>query len=472
MTDCQELACPISKAQHLARSMIESVHNLQYVRLAHGFEVSAFGKILTDQAIGVNMSERVHLFIEEEMEFLKDVGEEEIRRAQRRSGTSGSRPSGRLFYLRLFSTLSYIWCRPERKERVLPEDILQKNVPLAPYTTIGLGGNARYFATCESVDELREYLRWAAVIGLPVQVLGGGSNILFADAGFPGLVLHTGLRGVDFADEGDMVQVTAAAGEDWDAFVRTCVERGLSGIECLSGIPGQVGATPIQNVGAYGQEVAQTVHRVRALDRHSLELFEFFAEECRFAYRQSRFKAEDRDRYIVTEVVYRLRRNGSPELRYPELRRRIAEKLDLDALQSGAPALTAVRDAVLALRRAKSMVVDPDDPNSRSLGSFFLNPVLTEAEFAILRERVDDPDSIPTFPAPDRIKIPAAWLIEQAGFHKGYRRGRSAISEKHALALVNLNGTTRELLILAAEIQDGVFEKFGIHLEREPIVVE
>jgi len=351
------------------------------------------------------------------------------------------------------------------------EDILQEDVLLAPYTTLQLGGPARHFASCEYVDQLRFGLIWAAQNALPVQILGGGSNTIFPDDGFPGLILHIALSGVGFIAEKGATRVTAAGGEDWDAFVHLCVERGLAGIECLAGIPGQVGATPIQNVGAYGQEVQDTIVGLRALDRRSLKIVEFTAGDCGFAYRQSRFKAADQNRYIITDVTFRLRPEGRPELRYPELRRTIEESVDLTSLKSGAPILTAVRDAVLALRRGKSMVVDPNDPDSRSAGSFFLNPILSEKQFAALRERVSEPSSIPQYPAPNGIKIPAAWLVEQAGYHKGYRQGEVGISAHHALALVNRNGTTRELLDLALAIQNEVLQKFDIHLEREPVVV-
>ena len=246
--------------------------------------------------------------------------------------------------------------------------ILHENIPLAPLTTMGLGGPARYLAECTSLAEMRDCLTWAEAEGLPVQVLGGGSNVLFADAGYSGLVLKVGLSGVVF--NGATVEV--AAGEDWDAFVQCCVERGLAGVECLSGIPGSVGATPIQNVGAYGQEVKDTIAEVRALDRQTLEEIAFAPAECGFAYRQSRFKGADRDRFIVTSVTYRLDDSGQPQIRYPELRRHVSDDR---------PTLATVRDTVLALRRGKSMVIDPQDPNSRSVGSFFLNPVIDAEAF-------------------------------------------------------------------------------------------
>ena len=337
-----------------------------------------------------------------------------------------------------------------------PSPILRENTPLAPLTTMGLGGPARYLAECTSLAELRACLTWAAAEGLPVQVLGRGSNVLFADAGYSGVVLKVGLAGVVFSGE----TVEVAAGEDWDGFVRHCVERGLAGVECLSGIPGSVGATPIQNVGAYGQEVKDTIAEVRALDRQTLAEIAFAPAECGFAYRQSRFKGADRDRFLVTSVTYRLDASGQPQIRYPELRRHVND---------AQPTLAAVRSAVLALRRGKSMVIDPQDPNARSVGSFFLNPVITAAAFAALQDRYP---KVPHFPDAAGVKVPAAWLVEQVGFHKGLQRGEVGISERHALALVNRRGTTRQVLALAGEIRDAVEQTFGIRLEREPVLVE
>ena len=357
---------------------------------------------------------------------------------------------------------------------MVPESALRENVLLASHTTIGLGGPARYFAVCRTTAELREHLAWARKRGLPVQILGGGSNMLFADQGFDGLVLKIELRGLVFAEQGKWVAVRAGAGEDWDALVHQCVERGLGGIECLSGIPGLVGATPIQNVGAYGQEVKETLVQGAALDRQSFEVVEFAPEECDFRYRQSRFKGADKDRYIITQVSYRLRREGQADLQYPELRRYVEQCVELERLEKGRPALSAVRAAVLQLRRRKSMVIDPADPNARSVGSFFLNPILPEVEFRALERCWQDLGGrgpIPAFAVPEGIKVAAAWLVEGAGFAKGYSRGGAGISSSHALALINCGGTTREVRDLADEIQEGVKARFGIRLEREPIVV-
>ncbi|MDA8345488.1 MAG: UDP-N-acetylmuramate dehydrogenase [Thermaerobacter sp.] len=347
-------------------------------------------------------------------------------------------------------------------------------VPLAPQTTIGLGGPARFFAEAGSDLELRDALQAARSQDLTVQILGGGSNTVFADAGYPGLVLHIALRGITFVSDGDAVLATAAAGEDWDAFVALCLQQGLQGLECLSGIPGSVGATPIQNVGAYGQEISQTLVSLRALDRERLEEVLFASADCGFAYRDSRFKGEDAGRYVITEVTYRLQKNARPTLHYPELAREAQARGVADAPPK--KALQETRQAVIALRRGKSMVYDPLDANSHSVGSFFLNPVLDDAAYRMLRERLrvrfpDNPPEPPSFPADGGRKIPAAWLIERAGFVRGLRRGGAGISLNHTLALVNYGGTTSELLELAEEIESGVERAFGVRLRPEPVIV-
>lgn len=353
---------------------------------------------------------------------------------------------------------------------------LKEHVPLASYTTLRLGGVARYLAECSSEADVGEALGFASSEGLRAQVLGGGSNVIVSDAGFPGVVVQVGLKGLRFDDLGETVTLTAAAGEDWDEVVTECVRRGLAGIECLSGIPGLVGGTPIQNVGAYGQEIAETLESVTCLDRESLAPVTFSGAECDFAYRSSRFKRHDRDRFIVLEVTLRLRQDGRPVLRYPELIRSVEGASPLDGL-TAQQALRTVRDAVLRLRRSKSMVIDPSDPNSCSAGSFFLNPVISAETYRRLQDlwkrRHGDGASVPSFPAPDGVKVPAAWLVEQAGFRKGLRRNGVGISASHALALINIgSGTARELLELAEDIQRTVRETFGITLEREPVLIE
>jgi UDP-N-acetylmuramate dehydrogenase len=342
-----------------------------------------------------------------------------------------------------------------------------EGAPLAEHTTIRLGGPARFFAACRTNEHVRECLLWARAQGHRIQVLGGGSNVVFADRGFDGVVLKVGLLGLSFHEDADWSEAEASAGEPFDEFVRLCVEKGLGGIECLSGIPGTVGAVPIQNVGAYGEEASETIRTVKALDLETLEEKEFTAEDCLFGYRQSRFKSRDAGRYLITAATFRLRKNGRPSIRYPELAARLES--------SPEPGLKAVREAVMALRRKKSMVVDPADPESVSAGSFFLNPVLSEQEFEEIQSRwrrSGGEGPIPTYASLGDVKVPAAWLVERAGFAKGLRRGGVGISANHALALVNHGGTAKELLALAGDIREKVFGRFGVRLEIEPVLVE
>ena len=345
---------------------------------------------------------------------------------------------------------------------------LREHVPLAPYTTLGLGGKARYFVDCDTGEQVCAALAYAAERRLPVYVLGGGSNVVFLDSGFPGLVLRITIGGMGWRDRPNP-EVRAGAGVDWDSLVQSVVERGWTGVECLSGIPGTVGGTPIQNVGAYGQEIAETLVSVACLDRTTFERRTFTARDCDFGYRDSRFRRADRGRYVVLEVTLRLAPDQKPRIRYPELQRAVA---GLGGLETITPteAVRLVRQAVLTLRRSKSMVLDPADPNTRSVGSFFTNPVLSVAAFADLERRWK---GIPSFPADGGVKVPAAWLVEQAGFPKGYRGVGSGagISTRHALALVNLGGTSADLLALAEEVRAGVEKQFGIRLAYEPEVV-
>jgi UDP-N-acetylmuramate dehydrogenase len=364
------------------------------------------------------------------------------------------------------------WTIDSERHTIPPDLDIRRQVPLAPYTTLDLGGPARYFAECASEAQVRAALMWARERGLRVAVLGGGSNVVFGDGGFPGLVLRVAIGSVEFRD-GSAPGVVAGAGAEWDAVVRGAVERGWAGVECLSGIPGSVGGTPIQNVGAYGQEVSQTLLSVACLDRSTLERRVFDRDECGFGYRSSRFKRQDRDRYVVLEVGFRLERGASPRLEYPELRDAVARTSPLEGLPP-VEALRLVRESVLALRRRKSMVLDPADPNTRSAGSFFMNPVVTAAAFAELEARWKSSGRdgrIPAYPAEAGVKLSAAWLVEQAGFAKGHRRGGVGVSSRHALALVNYGGTAAELLALGDAIAEAVAERFGIRLEMEPQIV-
>ncbi|HEY3683229.1 MAG TPA: UDP-N-acetylmuramate dehydrogenase [Streptosporangiaceae bacterium] len=344
-------------------------------------------------------------------------------------------------------------------------------VTLAPYTTLRLGGPASRFVEVADTDELIAEVTAADRAREPLLVLGGGSNLVIADSGFDGTVVHVATRGVDTAPEaGGRVRVRVRAGEEWDPFVARCVADGLSGVECLSGIPGLVGSTPIQNVGAYGQEVAQTITEVRVLDRTTGRVATMDHADCAFTYRNSVFKGTDD--YVVLDVTFALDPTGmSAPIRYAELARTLGA-----APGDRLPAEDA-RAAVLGLRRGKGMVVDPADPDTRSAGSFFTNPILDPDAFAGLEHRVADrlgPGvEFPRYPEPDgRTKTSAAWLIERAGFTKGYARGPARISTKHTLALTNPgDGTTADLLALAREVRAGVHEAFGVTLTNEPVLV-
>ena len=335
---------------------------------------------------------------------------------------------------------------------------------LAPLSTLGVGGAARWFVCARSPEEIAAAHAWSRQRGVDLFVLGGGSNVVIADTGIDALVLQVAIEGRTFTPLGDEILLAAGAGEPWDALVAAVVEHGLAGLECLSGIPGTVGGTPVQNVGAYGQEVAEVIERVTVYDRAEQRLRTLPASECAFAYRMSRFKAADVDRFVVCDVTFRLRRNV-PTFTYPDVVRH------LDRAGVASPSVADVRGAVLAVRRAKGMVLDAGDPDTRSVGSFFMNPVVRAAD----RERVAAAAGTepPAFAmAGERVKIPAAWLIERAGFQRGEKAGPVGISSKHTLALVNRGGATaRDVLRLAARIKRGVADRFGIYLRPEPVFV-
>ncbi|MEU3711564.1 UDP-N-acetylmuramate dehydrogenase [Streptomyces catenulae] len=344
----------------------------------------------------------------------------------------------------------------------------EHQAPLAPLTTFRLGGPANRLITAVTDDEVIAAVREADAAGTPLLIIGGGSNLVIGDKGFDGTALRIATRGLTL----DGTRLELAAGENWSDAVARTVEAGLAGIECLAGIPGSAGATPIQNVGAYGQEVSATITEVVAYDRRAEETVTLTNAECVFSYRHSRFKAEP-DRYVVLRVRFALEdADGlSAPLKYPET----ARVLGVEAGQR-VPAATA-RATVLALRAGKGMVLDADDHDTWSAGSFFTNPVLTEAEHAAFVARVHDrlgPDTAPpAFPAGDGlVKTSAAWLIDKAGFPKGYGTGPARISTKHTLALTNRGeATTEDLLALAREVRDGVHAAFGVTLVNEPVTV-
>jgi len=297
-----------------------------------------------------------------------------------------------------------------------------------------------------------------------VFVLGGGSNLLIADAGFPGLVIKVGIGGVEWERNLDRTFVHAGAGEEWDPLVAQCIERNLAGIECLSGIPGSVGGTPVQNVGAYGQELSEVFSLVRAYDRQTDSIVELSRDDCRFTYRSSLFNTTAKDRYIVLRVSYSLLNGGPPSVRYADVQREFERT-------SETPTLSNVRDAVRRIRARKAMLLVEGDPDCRSAGSFFKNPIVSEDQFAELQRRAGP--GIPRYPAPaSTVKTAAAWLIEHAGFSKGYSLGPAGLSTKHTLAVVNKGGAKAEdVLRLAREVRSRVYDKFGIKLVPEPVFV-
>jgi UDP-N-acetylmuramate dehydrogenase len=357
---------------------------------------------------------------------------------------------------------------------------------LAEYTTLRLGGPARRFSAAGSAAELVSAVMAADRDGEPLLVLGGGSNLVVADEGFPGVVVRAASAGLAFAPAGEVVEVTAAAGQDWDETVRRCLAEGLSGIECLSGIPGSAGATPIQNVSAYGQEVAETITVVRAYDRLAGETVMLTPADLGFGYRTSMFKRQAAagdgagaaggtgaatGRFVVLDVTFALATSPlSAPVRYTELARL------LGVSEGSRVPLAAARDAVLELRRGKGMVLDAADPDTRSAGSFFTNPVVSATQFGEV-STLAGPAGMPHWPAADgAVKLSAAWLIEHAGFARGFRLDSdpdgARISTKHALALTNPGGaSTAALMSLARAIRDGVRAAFGVELAAEPTLV-
>lgn len=330
------------------------------------------------------------------------------------------------------------------------------DLSLAGCTTLGVGGRARRVARVADAEALAAAL--ADHGSGPVAVLGGGSNLLVADRGFDGLLLQSADLGRDYDPATGGLQV--GAGHDWDALVRFAVEAGAAGLECLSGIPGRCGAAPVQNIGAYGQEVAPVLEAIEATELATGRSRSFGAGECGFGYRRSRFKEEEAGRWFITRLQLRLRPGGPATLAYRELVEALSD--------TPSPSLARVREEVLRLRRSKSMVYDPADPNHRSAGSFFTNPVVGPAELESLRRRVDG--EVPHWPVEGGVKLAAAWLIQHAGFEKGYHEGNVGLSSNHVLALVNRGGArAADLLALATRVRDGVLDHFGVRLRPEPV---
>ncbi len=348
--------------------------------------------------------------------------------------------------------------------------LLQENIPLASLTTVQLGGPARFFVEATSVSEVQQAVAFAQSEAVPLFVLGGGSNLVVADSGWPGLVLKIAITGIEqcpgHGDEGKIL-FDVGAGESWDRFVSHAVLAHCAGVECLSGIPGSVGGTPVQNVGAYGQEVSETIESVQALDLKDGQVRELCSEACGFAYRSSVFNTTERGRFIILRVAYRLVPGGGPHLEYADLKRHFEGR-------ETRPNLAETREAVRHIRARKGMLIVPGDPDCRSAGSFFKNPVLSEVQHEDLQRRASAKGlTLPSYPALERNKkVSAAWLVEKSGFARGYGLGNAGISSKHALAIVNRGGATAsEVLALKDQIQQRVEELWGVHLEPEPVMV-
>ena len=348
--------------------------------------------------------------------------------------------------------------------------LLLENIPLAPLTTIKIGGSARYFVAAKHVSEVQEAVTWARSRNLPLFVLGGGSNLVVSDSGWPGLVLKIALQGIDRRsgyDDHGKVLFDVGGGECWDKFVSDAVRARCAGVECLSGIPGSVGGTPVQNVGAYGQEVSETIAEVQVLDLKDGLVRDLCPEACEFSYRSSIFNTGERGRFIVLRVTYALTPEGNPRINYADLKRHFEGR-------ETPPNLAETREAVRHIRALKGMLLVPGDPDCQSAGSFFKNPVLSEEQHEDLKKRAAARGlTVPSYPALEsRKKVSAAWLVERSGFAKGFGDGRVGISTKHALAIVNRGGATAaDVLALKDQIQHRVEEIWGVCLEPEPVLV-
>lgn len=347
--------------------------------------------------------------------------------------------------------------------------VIQENIPLAPLTTFRLGGRARFFVEAKSREDVHQAVKFAQSRNLPLFVLGGGSNLVVSDSGWPGLVLKVAIPGIErrSAEQDGKVLFDVGAGESWDTFVAHSVSANLAGVECLSGIPGSVGGTPVQNVGAYGQEVSSTIDSVELLDLKDGQLREFCQEACGFAYRSSIFNTSERGRFIISKVTYALDPDGVPHLDYADLKRYFEGR-------DTPPTLAETREAVRQIRSRKGMLIVEGDPDCRSAGSFFKNPVLSEKQHEALARRAADKGLVvPSYPALDqKKKVSAAWLVEHSGFARGYANGPVGISSKHSLAIINRGGATAsQVLALKDQIQQRVEETWAIHLEPEPVFV-
>jgi UDP-N-acetylmuramate dehydrogenase len=344
---------------------------------------------------------------------------------------------------------------------------MQENVSLAPLTTMKVGGPAQYFVESKTIADVQDAVAFARSRDLPLFVLGGGSNLLISDSGWPGLVLKIGMVRIDERNENGKAIFEVGAGEEWDKFAAHAVSRNCAGVECLSGIPGSVGGTPVQNVGAYGQEVAETIESVLTLDLRDDQIRELCGEACGFCYRTSIFNTSERGRYVILRVTYGLTPGGQPRIEYADLKRHFSGWQQI-------PTLADTREAIRRIRASKAMLITPGDADSCSAGSFFKNPVLSSEQHEDLSRRAAARGlQIPSYPALEaQHKISAAWLVEHSGFSKGYDSGNVGISSKHALAIVNRGGATAaDVVALKEYIQQRVQEIWGICLQPEPVFV-
>lgn len=346
---------------------------------------------------------------------------------------------------------------------------IKADVPVSTLTTFEIGGPARWLAEPSNLEELKQSILFAREHALDVFPIGCGSNILASDAGFKGLLIKPKMQKLTVTIKDEEATVEAQAGVIWDDLVAQTVEKDLAGLECLSGIPGQVGAAPVQNIGAYGQEAGTTIESVQVVDLETLETLSLSAASCAFAYRTSNFKTAWKGRYIITSVTFKLKVHGQATMRYQDLERFFADKVATDS--TWRPTLAQVRQAVLKVRASKSMLYDKADPNHRCAGSFYLNPVISQAQAQQLKERWPN---MPVYNTdnPDMCKVSAAWLVDNAGFHKGFRYGKAGVSSAHTLALINPGQASAvDMLAFSELVKAKVKEVFNIQLKPEPIML-
>lgn len=349
---------------------------------------------------------------------------------------------------------------------------IEENINLSEYTTIKLGGHAKYFTKCENTAEIKMAMEYAKQNAHQTFILGGGSNIVFSDSGFNGLIIKIAGTEIKIISEtNESVEVYVSAGTEWDKFVEWSVEKGFTGIECLSGIPGCTGAVPIQNVGAYGQEVSSSIKKLHSINKENFEEKFFINSECNFDYRHSIFKEESKEKFIITGVEFELSKTKDVNLKYPDLKKQIEQSEEYINILSRVEKLQFIRCKVIEIRKQKGMVVDETDTDSVSCGSFFTNPVISYEDYKDRLKRFPDFKLISSFSAKGGIKLSAAKLIEVSGFSKGYFENGVGISGKHSLALINKGGTSNALIALAEKIQSSVYKKFEINMQIEPVVV-